>query len=276
MKNRLLQIAVTGAFLSALLLAGSQHLQAEEDIYSQDVPPFTTVQCGQCHEAVFNALRDIGGAHRMECRECHETFHNFTRGLSWAERVPACANCHDAPHGDKAPMLDCLSCHVNAHAPIASLPLDRLEPLCARCHEKPAADMAKPSAHSELACSDCHQQKHGYLPKCTECHEQPHNPFVSSQNCMLCHPVHNVSTLSYGEHVPNDGCQGCHSDQVAQLKKGHLAHSLLNCTFCHADEHGMVPTCADCHDTPHSPEMLKGFSGCAACHGNPHDLLPGN
>lgn len=262
-------------FILASLCALPLTAQSETDVFSQPIEPLTTLDCARCHEQIFIDLRDSGGAHQMVCRDCHDSFHNFKRGLSWDERVPACITCHETPHGEARDMVACLTCHSNAHAPVASLKIDQLEPLCARCHQQPAEQMTHPSAHSDLGCNDCHQKRHGYRPKCIECHEQPHSPFHSSGDCMQCHPVHDVSQLLYGEQISNSACAGCHAEPGRQLKQGHLAHSLLNCTFCHADEHGNTPSCQTCHNTPHSPEMLKEFSGCNACHGGPHDLLPG-
>ena len=272
MTNQFKTIILCGLFLLAV---GAFSASAETDIFSQKVEPLTTLDCARCHEQVFTDLRDRGGAHKMVCRDCHEQFHTFKRDLGWEQRVPACTSCHGEPHGSEADMIDCLDCHSNPHAPVDSLSLELLEPLCARCHAEPTQQMQQPSAHSELGCNECHQQQHGSLPKCTECHEEPHSPFESNAGCMQCHPVHNVSIMLYSETIPNNACAGCHSQPAQQLKQGHLAHALLNCTFCHADEHGNTPSCQDCHDTPHSPEMLQDFAGCNDCHGNPHDLLPG-
>ncbi len=247
---------------------------SEEDVFSQSVVPLTTLECAKCHELAFNSLRDHGGAHKMDCRECHEQFHITKRDIKWEDQVPACANCHEEPHGSDAEMTACLNCHTNVHAPIASLDLEQLEPLCAKCHEKPAQEMQQPSAHSDMGCSDCHQEKHGYLPKCTECHEEPHSTFESSSSCMMCHPVHNVSIMLYSDDIPNTPCAGCHAEAAQQLQDGHLAHAQLKCTFCHANEHGTIATCQDCHDTPHSAAMLEDFDSCNSCHGSPHDLLP--
>ena len=248
---------------------------AEIDIFAQQVEPLGTIDCARCHEQAFSSLRDHGGAHKMDCRECHEQFHTTGRNVTWEQRVPACANCHEEPHGSEPEMIACLNCHSNVHAPVASLNIDKLEPLCATCHEAPATEMKQESAHSDMSCNDCHQERHGYLPRCIECHEEPHSTFESSTGCMQCHPVHNVSIMLYSDGIPNQPCAGCHEEAAQKLKQGHLAHAELNCVFCHADEHANIASCQDCHDTPHSPEMLKDFESCNACHGNPHDLLPG-
>jgi hypothetical protein len=272
-------IRVSISFIGLICLlccaGGAALAQDEVDVFTQQIIPLSTMECARCHEQAFTSLRDNGGAHKMDCRECHEQFHIAKKNISWEERVPACAGCHDQPHGSEPAMTACLTCHTNAHAPISSLQVDQLEPLCANCHAEPAAEMQQPSAHSDMGCSDCHQQRHGYLPKCTECHEEPHSTFESSTACMQCHPVHNVSVMLYRDDIPNSPCAGCHEQQAQQLNQGHLAHAKLNCTFCHANTHGNVPSCQDCHATPHSSEMMQDFASCAECHGNAHALLPG-
>lgn len=270
--NRLALKITLGVLVSLMSL--SAVAAAEPDIFDQQIEPFSTLECARCHEQVFIDLRDNGGAHKMACRDCHESFHNFQRGLSLNERLPDCAGCHDQPHGDDEAMLECLNCHSNAHAPVASLNIEKLEPVCASCHSGPAEQMAQPSAHADMSCNECHHEQHGYLPTCIECHEEPHSTFESSTSCMQCHPVHNVSILVYSDEIPNQPCAGCHSDPFDKHAKGHLAHSKLSCTFCHANEHGNVPTCQECHNTKHNAEMLAEFKQCSGCHGNPHDLLP--
>lgn len=273
MKCRLL--LYTGYVCMCMLVLLTDTSTAQADIYSQEIAPLTDVECAQCHVPVYLDLKERGGAHQMGCRDCHATFHNFRRSLSWQERVPACDSCHGAPHGEEQPMQECLSCHANAHAPVASIKLEDLDPYCSRCHASQTEQLSHPSAHTDMGCNGCHYGKHGYVPDCTECHMEPHNPFTSNSACTSCHPVHDVSALDYGPHIENVGCSSCHKDQAEALKQGHLAHAMLNCTFCHADEHGTVPTCQECHDTPHTQDMLKEFDGCAACHGNAHNLLPG-
>ncbi|MBW2185131.1 MAG: hypothetical protein JRG71_01640 [Deltaproteobacteria bacterium] len=267
-----LKTALTAAIL---LMSLSSVALASEDVFDQPIEPFSTLECARCHEQVFTDLRDFGGAHKMVCRDCHDTFHNFKRGLTLDERLPACEDCHEQPHGDDEAMLDCLNCHSNAHAPVASLNIDHLEPLCASCHNGPAEQLAQPSSHADMSCNECHHEQHGYLPTCIECHDEPHSIFENSASCMQCHPVHNVSIMLYSDEIPNQPCAGCHSEAFDKLEKGHLAHSELNCTFCHANEHGNVPSCEECHNTPHNPEMLAEFDQCSDCHGSPHDLLPG-
>jgi hypothetical protein len=35
----------------------------------------------------------------------------------------------------------------------------------------------------------------------------------------------------------------------------------------------MIPTCQDCHGTPHPAGLLARFPSCSDCHGSPHSLL---
>ncbi|MDY0292019.1 MAG: hypothetical protein RBR02_06755 [Desulfuromonadaceae bacterium] len=264
-----------GLLLACTVVLLSAPALAQADFYAEEIPPFTDVECAQCHVPVYDALKEDGGAHQMGCRDCHATFHNFARSMAWEDRVPACDSCHGTPHGEESPMLECMTCHANAHAPVASLAVASIESYCNQCHAAQAKELANPNAHTDMGCSGCHYAEHGYVPACTECHSEPHNPFESNGTCTSCHPVHDVSRLNYGPQVENIDCSYCHSAQAQALTKGHLAHSMLNCTFCHATEHGNVPTCQECHDTPHTQEMLEEFDGCAACHGNAHALLPG-
>ena len=118
------------------------------DIYQQDVPQMTTLECAKCHLQVFEALRDGGGLHQQQCRDCHDRFHTFTPGTPWEERVPACSSCHEFPHGEE--MNICLTCHTNAHAPVVSMvPAEKLFDLCDRCNPR-APTTAGPSG--EPAC----------------------------------------------------------------------------------------------------------------------------
>jgi len=74
---------------------------AEVDVYQQEVPEMTTLECAKCHVPVFESLRDFGGLHKQQCRDCHEKFHTFTPGVPWEERVPSCVSCHEHPHGEE-------------------------------------------------------------------------------------------------------------------------------------------------------------------------------
>ncbi len=258
--------------------AGSRAAVGAPEVYRQTVTPLTTLQCAQCHESVFNDIRDNGGKHQLDCLECHENFHTYRPGKKWSEVVPRCMNCHDQAHGPD--FIDCLKCHTDPHAPVASLVnLDALEKGCAACHVPQKHEMASfPSAHSELSCVECHHTKHGYKPDCRECHEEPHTNYVDNASCVTCHPVHSPKEVRYPASTDNLVCAGCHETETKQLESSHRKHSQKACVFCHVERHGYIPECTKCHTRPHSDAMLKRFKyDCKECHGEPHALiLPGH
>jgi len=243
-------------------------------IYQQEVPEMTTLECAKCHVAVFEALRDGGGLHQQPCRDCHQKFHTFTPGTPWKERVPACSDCHGTPHGET--LSACLDCHKNAHAPLASLVIaEELSDLCSDCHHQPVEDLGQENnPHAGQACVDCHQgERHGERPECVLCHSDVHVEYVDNSGCVACHPHHNPNQISYGTDIPDTICAGCHSEQQQQLQASKKKHQLLACVVCHAEEHGNVTGCRDCHGNgPHNPTLLENFNSCSDCHGSPHSL----
>ncbi len=265
------QVLLLGALLLFVAPVSAADVTA---IYQQEVPEMTTLECAKCHVAIFETLRDSGGLHQQACRDCHDTFHTFTPDTPWAERVPSCSSCHDYPHGEE--QADCMGCHKNAHAPIASLVISaELGHLCSTCHQQPAVDLAlENNAHADQDCVDCHQgERHGERPQCNMCHEDSHTEYVDNAGCTACHPHHQPNNITYGTDVANDICAGCHDDQLEELQASEKKHKLLTCVVCHADEHGNVTGCTDCHDNgPHNPILLKNFESCSDCHGDPHGL----
>jgi len=241
-------------------------------VYQQEVRPLTTLECAQCHYRVFSGIRDHGGKHQLECRFCHQDFHSWRPGTPWSEVVPQCATCHGSPHG--VDFKNCLDCHADPHAPMHSLAnMDILGQNCATCHASQAGDVNQfPSAHAEVACSECHHDRHGTIPGCLECHAEPHTPFVDNAACLACHPVHAPLEIKYGDNIANETCGACHGEVQKVLRKGTKKHSQLFCVFCHADRHRFVPQCRECHAQPHNEKLLQKFGGCADCHGDPHAL----
>lgn len=243
------------------------------EAYQQPVAQMTTADCAKCHYEIFTLIRDKGGLHQLECRDCHTKFHTFTPGVAWKDRVPACSDCHEGVHDGN--FTECLSCHRKAHAPIASLvDADKMAADCGRCHAPvAAAEQEHPSGHSEMGCTDCHHDRHGFKPGCNECHPEPHTPYQNNVECIKCHQPHTPLLIAFGDEVENTVCQGCHEEATAKLEASEKGHAELKCVFCHAETHGSIPSCQQCHDNgPHNPELLKGFSGCLECHGDPHAL----
>jgi predicted CXXCH cytochrome family protein len=244
------------------------------DIYAQEVPEMTTIECAKCHLPVFEALRDAGGLHKQECRDCHDKFHTFTPGVPWEERVPSCASCHDLPHGEE--LTACLECHRNAHAPVESLVVaGQLADLCVHCHQQPQIELEiADNVHGEQSCADCHQaERHDVRPQCSTCHDESHVAFVDNAGCVACHPPHEPNRVEYGTEVDNQLCAGCHAEQSEVLQASAKKHQLLACVVCHAKSHGNMTSCQQCHGNgPHNPTLLKNFTSCSDCHGDPHRL----
>ncbi len=274
---------VPGMLLSGMLLAmvcwvgtlPADALAAEDGgaaVYQQEVRPLTTLECARCHYSVFAGIRDHGGRHQLECGFCHQVFHSWRPGIPWSEVVPQCATCHGEFHGGD--FKACLECHADPHAPQYSLvDMDVLGRNCATCHAGQAQEVNRyPSAHSDVACSECHADRHGHIPACLACHAEPHTPFAGNAGCLACHPVHAPLEIKYGDNVVNETCAVCHGEAQKALRKGATKHGQLFCVYCHAERHRSVPQCRDCHAQPHNEKLLQRFGGCADCHGDPHAL----
>ncbi|MDY6848976.1 MAG: cytochrome C [Thermodesulfobacteriota bacterium] len=246
--------------------------KAPANPYDADIPPMNLEQCGQCHPTYFESLRTEGGRHQFDCRECHEVFHAYNpQKQNWAEIMPDCADCHGQPHGEVH--VQCLTCHVNPHAPL-SMPYAEGAPVtkaCADCHTGPAREVAEfPSRHTDVACTSCHHDQHGYVPSCFECHG-PHYEGQALESCTECHPVHKPLEIALTPTTGARTCQACHGTVYTEWKETPSKHGQVNCSLCHT-EHGMIPDCRTCHVQPHSDNMLSKFPDCLTCHINPHDL----
>ena len=143
------------------------------------------------------------------------------------------------------------------------------------------------------------------MPKCQECHDLPHgNDFV---DCMSCHQQpHAPKVIQFAkleQKVTQDGksvvvCAVCHKSEGEEFAKYPSMHNTeLNCQGCHADVHGTIPSCLDCHDphvagqvyqdclechSPHSAANIKQYPEsvpnvfCSACHEGPYENLQNN
>lgn len=242
------------------------------DPYDVTPEPLTVAQCGQCHPTYFAAIRDEGGRHRFACQDCHVVFHayNPTR-QNWNEIMPQCASCHTLPHGERH--SDCLSCHSNPHTPL-NIPYvegSSVVAACADCHAGPVAELKQaPSKHTQVSCTSCHHDRHGYVPSCFECHS-PHYPQQTLESCAECHPVHKPLEIAFTATTGARTCEACHVTAYTDWKLSPSKHGAVNCSVCHTS-HGMIPDCATCHGKPHSESLHARFPECLSCHLNPHDL----
>jgi predicted CXXCH cytochrome family protein len=246
------------------------------NVYNLAVESLNTLDCARCHISVFTDIRDNGGKHQLQCRDCHKTFHTSKPGMAWADVVPKCKDCHGEIHGQD--FAHCMSCHQDAHMPIKTMVnADILSKDCNSCHDKQGAEVIQhQSAHTDVACNECHHTEHGKIPACTECHPEPHADYEDNDSCRTCHPAHSPLDINYGKEVANSICFQCHAETARKLTDSTRKHSTLKCVFCHADRHRHVLKCENCHEAPHSEAMLKKFNDCQECHGEPHALiLPG-
>ena len=268
MASLLVAIAVFGQSAAAATVEGS--------IYTVEVQPLTLEECARCHTAHYNWLRENGARHQgVACTECHEVFHAYNPlRNNYAELMPKCSSCHDAPHGSAEPVTKCLDCHVNPHQPLMSIPVPaKLEGRCQLCHTQVAASLkAEVSKHTEQECSSCHSEKHGRIPQCSECHEN-HSPMAALEtpDCLACHPVHTPLKISYPITEAKEVCAGCHSQAYQLLKDNPTKHTALTCAKCHP-AHGQLPACQDCHGKPHSTAIHEKFGKCGDCHGIAHNV----
>ncbi|MBN1956901.1 MAG: cytochrome C [Desulfuromonadales bacterium] len=137
---------------------------------------------------------------------------------------------------------------------------------CGKCHEvQPAEIEAAGAAHKDqINCLDCHTghrpMSANNIPACAQCHEGTEHYALPS--CMNCHNPHQpLAVVLEGELKAE--CLTCHTEQNAQLVANPSAHTEVSCNFCHAEKHGVVPACTECHE-PHSADM--GQKDCAVCH----------
>ncbi len=273
-----LRPAITGiAALVAVHVGGIGHaaetveIPTKPELYEVTPEPLQVAQCGQCHSAQFNNLKEDGRKHRFECQQCHQVFHAYNpRKNNYEEIMPKCGTCHlEPPHGEN--FTDCLSCHVNPHTP-RRVPLnDRLTPNCGQCHPSQSGQLQQfPSKHTELGCPTCHSERHGRIPTCFECHE-PHLQGQTFADCVSCHPVHKPLEIVFTPDSSSETCSACHPEVYSQWKSTKAKHRWVNCTECHT-KHGLIPQCTQCHVAPHDEGILAKFTSCLDCHINPHDL----
>ena len=141
---------------------------------------------------------------------------------------------------------------------------------CEKCHATivEQVDEAGSKHKTEVECLECHDGTHppgvakgSLIPQCSNCHEG--KPHFELQNCMGCHrnPHQPLNIVLEGDLKP--ACNTCHPQIVQEIDTHESAHAQVDCTYCHADTHGNIPSCLDCHE-PHA-EGQK-FEDCVTCH----------
>lgn len=252
----------------ALLLIGSIHTA---DAAFGENAVLETDDCVKCHTAIVQQVAEAGNKHKSEvsCLDCHEGKH--PPGTAKGSLIPQCSKCHtDQPHFQ---LQNCMGCHSNPHQPLnIVLEGEGQKAACNTCHPSIVQEIdTHKSAHAGFSCSFCHE-KHRFKPDCLDCHEA-HVEGQKFENCITCHQAHQPLTLAFTKQVENSDCGACHPDIRSTLESGKTKHAKFLCVFCHADKHGVVPACQNCHDEPHSKELLSKFKTCNDCHMTAHSLL---
>ncbi len=256
-----------GAFTGAVLMVASTVSVAAA---AGDTPVLSNKDCVMCHTQEPADIERAGGAHKTEigCQDCHVGHPpKVTEGV-----IPECSMCHEGkPHFE---VKGCLRCHSNPHAPLELTLGPDEKAVCITCHEKEGKELSQyESHHSEMACTECHDNKaHGIVPSCLDCHEA-HSPDMGPDECRKCHKAHMPLEVTYGQDIPNKDCGACHSDEQELLAKTQTKHHNVSCVKCHNDKHKTIPRCQKCHgEKPHAEGILKRFPNCLSCHKDPHDL----
>lgn len=150
---------------------------------------------------------------------------------------------------------------VSAAAPAALSTAD-----CIKCHDQEPAQIAANGAkhRDQINCQDCHTghrpQVAKNIPECSMCHGG--KPHYEIKDCQSCHNPHQPLQIVLKGELKSV-CLTCHIPQNEQLEAHKSKHTKLACNTCHADRHGVIPECVQCHK-PHSADMAQ--KDCASCH----------
>jgi predicted CXXCH cytochrome family protein len=137
---------------------------------------------------------------------------------------------------------------------------------CVKCHQKePQEIAANGAAHkTQIGCQDCHAGHRpsvaNNIPECSNCHSG--EAHYQIKGCVSCHNPHSPLDIALKGEL-KEVCLTCHADQGKELVASPSKHAEVSCNFCHADKHGNIPVCTDCHQ-PHSDKMTQ--ADCKSCH----------
>lgn len=144
---------------------------------------------------------------------------------------------------------------------------------CVKCHKSQPAEIEEMGAAHKKAinCQDCHTghrpMSANNIPSCNNCHEG--TPHFELTNCLTCHNPHKPLDVKLEGEIKTE-CLTCHQGPGQQMVANPSKHAEQSCNFCHAEKHGVIPNCVDCHD-PHAETMTQ--ADCATCHQAHQPLL---
>ena len=142
---------------------------------------------------------------------------------------------------------------------------------CGQCHSSHFQDIKQTGGKHQFDCRECHTTFHTYnprkenyaeiMPDCLKCHALVHGE--NHSQCLFCHDnPHAIQHAPSISRVKNL-CVDCHTKQSRQLTLNPSQHTELSCENCHHTSHGLIPSCAECHQ-PHF--ATQAFTSCAECH----------
>jgi len=137
---------------------------------------------------------------------------------------------------------------------------------CGKCHDVQTAQIEANGAKHKTAidCLGCHEghkpKSPKNIPECSNCHSGA--PHYEVKNCLGCHNPHQPLQVTLSGQQ-KEICLTCHAEPGKQLAANPSKHATVACNFCHADKHGNIPACVDCHK-PHSATMTQ--ADCKLCH----------
>ncbi|GAB4344352.1 MAG: cytochrome c [Desulfobulbaceae bacterium] len=154
---------------------------------------------------------------------------------------------------------------------------------CGRCHNYQFKWLQDRGGKHQFECTGCHEQFHAYnprkgnwdeiMPKCRNCHDLPHGQDFT--DCMTCHQQPHAPKVIQFEKLEREVsgqkgvlvCAACHKAEGTEFAANPSLHNTeVNCQGCHAEVHGTIPSCIDCHE-PHVP--MQEYKDCLTCH-SPH------
>ncbi len=303
-------------------LAGPHKEAACEDCHKRDkaggAVAFvgTSMQCKDCHDDVHGGQFASGGK-TAQCDDCHMVVKDFlikpfehdkkTRfALTGKHTAVDCASCHRKVEGPTGPTVHyrlgqpaCADCHNNPHGDrlvsAASAIGKRLDPRdCAACHSTASwSEIPKTSAfdhastgvpltggHKRAPCSGCHKpaQRRDALADASNPAAAAKRPPVP-RRCASCHTDPHRNELG-------DRCSDCHTSRNWSAPRqfpGHArtrfplagAHTATPCGSCHRQTgrdrfRGTPTSCDSCHRK--TALRVKAFdhsrlgAGCQTCH----------
>jgi hypothetical protein len=241
-------------------------LIGSDSVTAQIMYRYKPEECVRCHAGRVYDLSAAGARHwDIPCSGCH-TGHP----PDVAKPTVPCVRCHAKAQNEHFETTGCLSCHTNGHMPLKMSFKGAGTDVCLICHGLQGWQLRKyESKHSALDCADCHDV-HRQFPSCTRCHI-PHKGKIAG-GCNFCHKAHMPKLASLPDTVPSEDCGMCHKTAADLLSATTTKHRSMPCSNCHRQKHGMIPSCEDCHGTPHPEIFMVKFPQCSYCHNSAHDI----